>query len=114
MRTEFSAKIKLAAFQRCNGACEMPGCTAKLRPGKFTYDHCIPDQMGGAATLDNCQVICRECDRDKTAKDMGVIAKAKRRERKFLGIRNPKGRPIPGSKASGIRKRLNGNVERWQ
>jgi 5-methylcytosine-specific restriction enzyme A len=89
MRREFSAKVKLAAFQRCDGLCEMPDCGAKLRPGKFTYDHRVPDQLGGEPTLDNCQVICRECDREKTGQDAGDIARAKRRERKHVGIRKP-------------------------
>lgn len=90
MRTEFPNKVKLAAFQRCAGICEMPGCNAQLRPGKYTYDHRIPDQTGGEATLENCQVICRECDREKTAADQSIIAKAKRRERKHVGIRKPR------------------------
>lgn len=90
MRHEFSGKVRLEAFLRCNGRCEMPKCGAILRPGKYTFDHIIPDQMGGEPTLENCQVICRECDKDKTAKDAGDIAKAKRRQRKSLGIKKPR------------------------
>lgn len=90
MRKEFSAKTKLAAWQRCGGLCEMPGCGGKLRPGKFTYDHRIPDQMGGEPTLENCQIICHACDKPKTAKDMGDIAKVKRINRREAGIRKPR------------------------
>lgn len=90
MRREFSAKVKLAAFQRSEGRCEMPECGARLSVGKFTYDHKIPDQLGGEPTLENCQVICRPCDRAKTSKDAGDIAKAKRRQMKHLGIKRPR------------------------
>lgn len=88
MRQEFGKKVKLAAWERCNGHCEL--CTAKLFTGKFTYDHIIPDAMGGEPTLENCQVICRACDTPKTAKDQGDIAKAKRVQAKHVGIRKPR------------------------
>jgi len=74
MRTEFTAKTKLQAFQRANGTCESAGCGAKLTPGKFTYDHRIPDQLGGDNSLENCQVICSVCDKEKTRRDQCDIA----------------------------------------
>lgn len=87
MRQEFPAKIKLAAFERANGRCEIPGCNAKLHPGRFIYDHRNPDYFGGEPTLENCQVICRECDRDKTNKDASDIAKSRRIIKREAGIR---------------------------
>ena len=90
MRKEFPAKVKLAAWMRCNGCCEADGCGAKLSVGKFTYDHRVPDQLGGEPTLDNCQVICWACDKPKTARDVGDIARAKRRQMKHLGIKKPR------------------------
>jgi 5-methylcytosine-specific restriction endonuclease McrA len=107
-RREFPDKVKLAAFQRCGGCCEIPGCNAKLAPGKFTYDHRIPDQLGGEPDLDNCQVICRECDKDKTSTDAGDIARAKRRERKHIGIR--KRSTFPCGKDSKFKKKVGGEV----
>jgi len=52
------------------------------------------------------------CARAKTRDDAKRLAKAKRQKRKHLGIRQSKGRPMPGSKASGLKKRMNGKVER--
>ena len=40
-------------------------------------------------------------------KHSAAVAKA------HYGIREPKSRPMPGSRLSGIRKRFNGRVERW-
>lgn len=85
MRREFPAKIKLAAFERAKGRCEK--CTARLYPGKFRYDHRIPDWMGGQPTLENCQVLCLNCDGEKTPRDQHDIAKSKRIIRKRAGIR---------------------------
>ena len=42
-RREFPAKVKLAAFKRAADRCER--CAAPLLPGRFDYDHVIPDAM---------------------------------------------------------------------
>ena len=77
-RRAFPDKVKLAAFHRAAGKCER--CTARLYAGKFHYDHCIPDAMGGKPTLENCQVLCTACHGCKTATaDVPDIARAKRR-----------------------------------
>ena len=88
MRREFSAKTKLAAWQRCAGFCE--GCTAKLFPGNTEYDHINPDGLTGTNDVENCAVLCRTCHRSKTRLDIGRIAKAKRQERRHAGIRKPR------------------------
>ena len=87
-RQEFSAKVKVAAFERADGNCE--NCTARLAVGKFVYDHKTPDWMGGQPTLDNCQVICSACDGTKTPTDQRRIAKTKRVIRKHAGVKKPR------------------------
>ena len=92
-RREFTRKTRAQAFERCGGCCEE--CGAKLKVGEGEYDHRIPCAMGGEATLDNCQVLCRVCHRApgaKTAQDVANISKAKRREHKHLGIKRTKSR----------------------
>jgi len=111
MRREFSRKVKAAAFLRSKGNCE--GCGARLMPGKFIYDHRLPDALGGYPTLENCVVQCKACDAPKTAEDIGRIRKADRQFARHIGATRATSRPIPGSKASGIRKRFNGTVESW-
>lgn len=110
-RSEFPPSVKVAAFKRCGGQCE--GCTARLYPGKFDYDHDHPDGLGGPPTLENCRVLCLNCHSAKTHKeDRPKMAKADRQRKRHIGAK-PKSRPIPGSKASGIRKRMSGRVEAW-
>lgn len=109
-RREFPAKVKLAAWERSRGQCER--CTARIY-GDPQYDHIVPDAVGGANDLDNCQVLCRACHGVKTSKtDVPEIAKTKRVQKKRAGIKTPKSRPLPGTKASGWRKRMDGTAER--
>lgn len=82
-RREFSRKTKAQAFQRAGGNCEV--CTARLTPGKFRYDHRLPDALGGDPTLENCVVQCLACDAPKTADDIRRIRKADRQRDKHNG-----------------------------
>jgi 5-methylcytosine-specific restriction enzyme A len=87
-RREFSRKVRVAAFKRADGKCEV--CGVRLVPGRFRYDHIIPDALGGDPTLENCKVQCDACDAPKTASDQTRIAKAKRVEAKHIGAIVPK------------------------
>lgn len=89
MRREFSAKVRVAAFERAKGRCER--CTGLLRPGKFRYNHRTPDALGGEPTLDNCEVLCIACDHPQTyGKDIPAIAKSKRIRKHRAGVRKPR------------------------
>ncbi|MEZ2410494.1 HNH endonuclease [Bosea sp. RCC_152_1] len=83
MRREFSRKTRAQAFERSKGHCE--ACGAHLMPGKFRYDHILPDALGGEPTLENCKVQCVTCDAPKTAADVTRIRKADRQRDKHTG-----------------------------
>jgi len=107
-RREFPAKVKVAAYKRAAGACE--GCRASLMPGRFHYDHIIPDALGGEPTLDNCAVLCRACHAAKTAeKDIPQIAKAKRVHAKHVGAHQPRSR-LPGGRGDKFKRKIGGGV----
>lgn len=84
-RHEFPRKVMSQAFERSGGHCEK--CTAKLFPGKYAYDHILPDQMGGEPTLANCQVLCTACHAAKTRRDIKTIRKSDRQRDKFRGAK---------------------------
>jgi 5-methylcytosine-specific restriction protein A len=110
-RMEFPARVKVQAFRLAQGRCVH--CTVKLGPGWVEYDHRVSDEMGGTPALENCEVLCVPCHRAKTAQDAGHLARAKRREAKHLGAQTKnRSRPIPGSRASPWKKRMNGQVLR--
>lgn len=84
MRQEFPGKVRAAAFDRSGGKCE--ACGAKLIGSNTPrYDHRVPDAVGGQPTLENCQVLCRNCHGAKTEKqDVPAIARTKRIRRKHI------------------------------
>lgn len=116
-RKEFSRSTKAAAFLRADGRCEGTlddgsRCPTKLTVGKFHYDHDNPDGLTGEPTLENCKCLCLGCHKVKTKEDRSRIDKAKRQQASHIGAKTRKGRPMAGTKASGLRKRMNGQVER--
>lgn len=109
MRREFTAKVKVAAFQRANGHCEK--CGGFILAGA-QYDHRIPDALGGEPTIENCEVLCSPCHRRKTSKvDVPAIAKAKRNEAKAANAKKSKS-PLPGSRATKWKRKMDGSVVR--
>ena len=107
---EFSELIKAKAYARANGKCE--GCGFLLKKNNRHYDHIKPMEMGGKSELGNCQLLCTSCHTKKTGEeDIPAIAKSNRAMKAHAGLTRRKSRPIPGSIASGIRKKLNGTVE---
>lgn len=92
MRHEFSSKTKLAAFERADGHCD--SCKLKIM-GRAEYDHVIPCALGGEATLENCECLCRKCHALKTSGgDIPRISKAKRTHAKRIGAWPKPSRPI--------------------
>ena len=53
-------------------------CNAPIDLGCFHYDHIDPSWFSGCNDLDNCQVLCLPCHKEKTARDQANIAKSKR------------------------------------
>jgi len=89
MRREFSAKVKLAAYERCqkDGKPHCEACGLRI-VGVPEYDHVKPDGLGGEPTLENCQCLCGKCHRIKThEEDRPVMAKADRQKKAAAGIK---------------------------
>lgn len=122
-RREFSKEVKREALTRSGLRCEADGplyglsegqrCCIPLSAG-VEFDHRISDALGGEPTLENCVAACPTCHAFKTAtNDTPKAAKVKRQSDKDKGIKASPSRPLPGSRASGLRRRMNGTVERW-
>jgi 5-methylcytosine-specific restriction protein A len=125
-RKEFTVKTKKAAFARCcvDGVprCEgvvmreglLARCFADLRTRPFHYDHDDADFFSKDNSLGNAVVLCEPCHKEKTKTvDTPKISKARRIDKTRMKVKR-RGPPMPGTKASGIRKRMNGTVERWR
>ena len=125
-RREFSAKTRRAAWERCGGLCEgiiqtplrlhgvglWAQCRAPIDVGSFHYDHVDPDWYSKDNELSNCQLLCRVCHSAKTKRDVKDIAKSKRIIDKRIKARKPRGRPLMGTKRSGWKRKVSGEVAR--
>jgi hypothetical protein len=120
-RREFPDRIKVQILKRAmdgNGRVRCEGCGGVLKAKDYEFDHTIPEALivdkSRELTADDGKLLGKCCHRGedgKTAKDVGVIAKAKRQERGHLRLRRSSN-PFPGSKASGWKKPFNRPAER--
>lgn len=120
MSRYFSPAIKRQAWDRCGGRCEYvrdgERCNAALTPGNRIYDHADAHTISHNSSLANCQVICADCNRHKTALDAGRIAKTRGMRDFDLGIKGPGlGRsPMPAGRRSPLTKTFRHGVQRRQ
>lgn len=67
----FTTAQKMVAYERQGGIC--PVCQREGRPSHYEFhemegDHITPWSQGGKTNAENCQMLCRECNRRKSAK----------------------------------------------
>lgn len=55
-------EVRKAVFDRDGGRCRNCGSNFDIQ-----YDHIIPFSMGGASSVENLQILCAECNREKGA-----------------------------------------------
>lgn len=97
---------------------ELPICPECGQPIRVDvtpdYDHTRPLADNGAHAESNLRAIHPRCHKRKTAVEAHERALSRAATMGAYGIK-PKSssRPMPGSKASGVRRRMNGSVERW-
>ena len=111
-RPTFSTSFRLNLFLKRKGTCA--ACSQKIEAGKaWDIDHILPLALGGTNERENLQILCKPCHRAKTKKaDIPRIAKTKRLKAHHLGARAPSNRPIPGSRRSPWKRKMDGSVVR--
>lgn len=122
-RLNFTAETKRKAHKRSGGVCEChripwlkrpDGCGLKLGNANTFYEHINPDAIRQDNSIENCAVLVRTCWREKTDNyDRKVIAKSNHTQDRARGIRKHQSRPLPGTRASGVRRPMNGPPVRW-
>jgi len=121
-RREFSKPTKREALHRSGQRCEAVGAWYGLPAGKrcmadlsygVEFDHIDLDANSRDNSLSNCAAVCIRCHSVKTrTHDIPVAAKTLRQQDRANGIRSRPRGIIPGSKASGLKKRMDGTVVR--
>ena len=109
--TPVPPRVRLRVLDRAAHRCDK--CLRLIIAGmKWHCDHKVALVNEGENRESNLQVLCALCHLHKTAEDVAEKSRVVRKRLKHLGIRKAKGRPLPGTKASGLRKRINGRVEK--
>lgn len=62
----FTDKMKREAYERQKGICKK--CKKHFEIEEMEADHIKPWSKGGATTAENCQMLCKQCNRTKSGK----------------------------------------------
>lgn len=108
--TAIPPRVELRIVLRQDGKCV--DCRRKFGPKlKPQMDHRPALINGGENRESMIEAVCVECHKVRTKTDVAEKAKVARVQAKHLGICKARN-PMPGSRASGLRKRMDGTVER--
>lgn len=62
----FTDKEKLKVYEKQDGICKK--CGKKFKIEEMEGDHITPWHLGGKTIIENCQMLCKECNRRKSGK----------------------------------------------
>ena len=100
-------RVRIRVFDRYDGTCYLSG--RKIFPGMlWEIEHIIALINGGENRESNLAPVLVDSHKEKTKKDQAIKSKNYKVRKKHLGIKS--GRRMPGSKGSGVRKRMDGTV----
>lgn len=109
--TPIPPRVKVRVFGIFRGCCA--ACTNRIG-GKLLarYDHKISLINDGENRENNIQLLCNWCHDNKTVVDVLLKALVYRKKAKHIGIKLKHSRPIPGSRASGLKRGFDGVVRK--
>lgn len=109
-RRHWSTRARAALFMAHGGICHL--CGGKIHATEaWDVSHETPLELGGADDDTNAKPAHRKCHRVHTAEtDIPAIAKAKRNEARHRGFKAASRTPLPFSRNSRLKKKLDGTV----
>lgn len=104
-------RVRIRVFERFHGRCYRSGIPiAAGQP--WELDHIIALANGGSHRESNLAPILASEHKLKSKQDRKVQTRIFKAKRRHLGLRKAKSKPMPGSKASGWRRKMDGTWER--
>lgn len=112
-RKPLSRLARTRIYDSAKGICALCRQAINAERGtKWIVEHMKPLWLGGADDETNMAPAHQSCAVTKTSTEAPTKAKGDRIRATHLGIRKASSRPMPGTKASGLRKRMDGRVEK--
>ncbi|WP_456684543.1 HNH endonuclease [Bradyrhizobium sp. P5_C11_2] len=109
-RRSLSGRRRLQAWERTAGTCVICGQRIDGVRERWTVEHIRALELGGADDLENMGPAHEACGREKTRDDHARAAEAKRQKIRHLGADVGPARPLPGSRACALKRKVNGTV----
>lgn len=109
-RRSLSGRRRLQAWERTAGTCVI--CDQRIDGvrERWIVEHIRALELGGADDLENMGPAHEACGREKTRDDHARAAEAKRQKIRHLGAVVGPARPLPGSRACALKRKVNGIV----
>lgn len=108
-RPSWTAAQRLKIFLANDGRCHL--CTRKIAQGDdWIVEHPKARGLQGSDHIQDMKPAHVDCHKPKTAAEIAIMRKADRMGKAHLGIKRRKGKPIPGSRASRFKRRIDGSV----
>ncbi len=103
-------RVRLRVYMRAGGRCSC--CSRLILVGEpWDCDHTLALANGGGHRESNLRLILREHHKRKTLTDVAEKAKINTKRKKHLGLKKAK-RPMPGSKDSAWKRKMDGTWEK--
>ncbi len=99
-------RVKLRVFQRFGGTCQI--CFTKIVSGP-EFDHRIALVNGGANSESNLVPLHPRCHDHKSRADVATKSADRKTQLHHYGIKQSRN-PMPGSRRSKFKKKMNGEV----
>lgn len=108
-RITITPKRRAEVFRDAGGVCHL--CSRKIAPGeKWEVEHIKPLALGGTNDPENLSAAHVDCHAGKSRTEIKIVRKADRQMKKAAGITTSRN-PLPGSKRSKWKRRMDGTVE---
>ena len=100
-------RVRMRVLERWDRLCRK--CKNPIVIGtKWTCDHVKALINGGEHREFNLQPLCGPCDKIKTKRDVALKAMTAATKKFHYGLKKRKGRPMPGTKDSGWKRKMDG------